>query len=479
MKTTMKMLINGCFVDASDGRSSVSVNPATGEVVDSYPLATEQDIKAALDAAQTGKRIWSGMSFNQRAAVLNKAADIFEKHIPEMGNLVCRELGKQIGMATGEAAEVVDTFRRSVAAAMHKYGAVYPNPNAEGGLGDIALTVHEPLGVVCCIAPFNFPIATLTFKVAPSLIMGNAVIIKAPSDVPVAVLRFTELLHEAGFPDGVVQSVSGEGSVLSNWMIDNDKINAVSFTGSTQTAIQIVNLSAKHLHRMLFELGGNDAMIICDDADIDKAVGEAMSRILNSGQVCCQQKRFLVHNSRKEEFVDKLIQALRGIKIGDPTDPAVSMGPCVSERAAQEIERQIQHTVSEGGKLVYGGTRKGAFITPAVLDDLNRNMDVAKDMEIFGPVFPVFSFDDEDEAIDIANQSSYGLNGGVMAGDLVRALRIAKRLEAGTVVANGAGFWRRDIAPFGGYKKSGWGREGLEDILDEVSQRKTIVINGI
>lgn len=475
----IKMQINGCAVESTDGSTKESINPATGAVLGTYPCATKMDIERTLDAAQKGKKVWSAMSFNQRAEILLKAADILEAHSEELAILQSQEVGKPIKQSRVEVANTIALFRSSVAAGKYRFGRVFPNNAAAGELGDLALTVRDPLGVICCIAPFNLPIYTLSFKVAPSLTMGNAVIIKAASDAALLTLRYAELLEEAGFPAGVVQAISGPGGAVTDWLIDTDKINAISFTGSTRVGSLLMAKSAPYFHRLLLELGGNDAVIICEDADMDRAITESMGRIANAGQICCVTKRFLVHNSIRATYVEKLVEALKKVKMGDPLDPAMDMGPCVSESAAKEVEKQIALTVKQGARLVYGGTRKGAFIEPTLLDDVKKDMDAAKDMEIFGPVFSVIGFESEKEAVEIANQSSYGLNAGVISGDLARGIRLASKLEAGTVVANGASRWRRDTAPFGGYKKSGLGREGIEDILDEVSQRKTLVIKGV
>lgn len=474
----MKMLINGSFVGASDGAVAQSVNPFNGEVLGTYPVATKADVEAALDAAQAGKKVWRAMSVNQRCAVLLKAAELFEQHAEELAQLQCREMAKPINMCRGEVAEIAPLLRSCVGGITHHHGEVFPNNDAAGELGDLAVTVTEPLGVVACIGPFNFPVSTLTFKTAPALTMGNAVIIKAPSDVSLTVLRYTEILNEAGFPAGVVQAISGPGSTVGEWLIDTPKINAIGLTGSTAVGSHMMAVAGKYFHRVLLELGGNDAVIITEDADLEKAVGESMCRFVNNGQVCCTTKRFLIPNSRKAQYLEMLAGAVGGFKLGDPTDPANDMGPLVSENAAIAVEQQIKHTVEQGAKLVCGGERRGAFITPTVLD-CTKDMDVARDMEIFGPVWSVIGYDTEDEAVEIANQSCYGLNGGVIAGNLEHGISLASRVEAGTVVCNGASLWRRDTAPFGGYKSSGVGREGVLDLLQEYSQRKTLVIKGV
>lgn len=474
----INMYIDGRLTEAGDKSRCESTNPATGEVIGSYPTATKADVDRVLEAAQKGKKIWTDTSLQERGRMMMHAADIFESYRDEIPELQCREMGKPIGMCRVEFEEIGSLLRSSVSAALHHYGTVYPDYKAGGHLGDFAVTVVEPLGVVCCISPFNFPVGTLFFKIAPALIMGNAVIIKVPRDAALTVLRCTEILNQAGFPAGVVQAIATAGHDTTAYLVDTDKIDAISFTGSTKMGSRLIANSAPYFHRLILELGGNDAFIICEDADLNQAITESMQRIRNAGQICSVGKRFLVHNSVKEEYTKMLIAALSALKIGDPMNPENDMGPCVSQAAAENIESQIKLTVKQGGRLFYGGARSGAFITPAVIE-VTRDMDIAKDMEIFGPVFALLGYDTEEEAIEIANQSSYGLNGGVLAGDLKRGIQIASRLEAGTVIANGGTQWRRDTAPFGGYKKSGMGREGIVDILEELSQQKTIVIKGL
>ncbi len=474
----MQMLINGKFVGAADGAVLESTNPLNGEVLGTYPAATKADVEAALDAAQAGKKAWSAMSVNQRCAVLLKAADLFDKYADELAELQCREMAKPIMMCKGEVSEIAPLFRSCVSGITHNHGEVFPNNDAAGALGDLAVTVTEPLGVVACIGPFNFPVSTLTFKTAPALTMGNAIIIKAPSDVSLTVLRYAQILNEAGFPDGTVQAISGPGSTTGEWLINTPKINAIGLTGSTAVGSHMMEVAGKYFHRVLLELGGNDAVIITEDANLEAAVGECMCRFINNGQVCCTTKRFLIPNTLKAKYLEMLSGAVSGFKLGDPMDPANDMGPLVSETAAKRVEEQINLTISQGAKLICGGKRDGAFITPTVLD-CTKDMDVAKDMEIFGPVWSVIGYDTEDEAVEIANQSVYGLNGGVIAGDLQHGISLTSKIEAGTVVCNGASLWRRDTAPFGGYKSSGVGREGVLDLLGEYSQRKTLVIKDV
>lgn len=471
-----KLLIDGAFIDASDGQERTSYDPSTGEAIGQWPVATKDDVDRALQAAQRGKRAWAATPMSERIATLLRAADIFDEHRSEIAELISTEMGKPIAMAKGEAQEVCDLFRLTASAAQVHTGEVFPDPGAKDGhVGTIAFTKSEPLGVVVCIGPFNFPVATLTFKTAPALVMGNAIIIKAPSECPILVLRYAELLEQAGFPAGVVQALSGPGASMGEWLVANNLIDAVTLTGSTGVGSKILEYSAPYFHRTLLELGGNDPLIITDDADIDEAVAQSMCRVANAGQICCITKRFIVDNSIKDEYLEKLTAAVSAVKVGNSMDESNDMGPLVSERAAKEVERAIGLSVEQGAKVMCGGERDGAFITPCVLD-CPTDADVAHDLEIFGPVWAVIGVDGDEAAIELANSSVFGLNGGVIAGTLERGIRIASRVESGTVVCNGEGSFRNPIHCFGGYKHSGIGREGIPDLLNEYSQRKTLVI---
>lgn len=473
------MLINGEWVPASDGVVKQSVNPATGEVLGTAPLATHEDVERALDAARIGQKEWAACSQQERSVVLRRAADLFDDRLEEIAQSITAEMGKPIGMARGEAAEIPALLRLCASAADIMAGeTVFDQAAKDGSIGDLAFTKVEPLGVVACIGPFNFPVATLTFKTAPALAAGNAVIIKAPSDVPLTVLRYAEILNEAGFPRGAVQALSGSGAKVGEWLVATDKIDAVSFTGSTGVGSKLVEYSAPYFHHLLLEMGGNDPLIITEDADLENAVGQSLCRMANAGQICCISKRFIVHNALKDRYVNALSEAVSKIKVGDPADESSMMGCLVSERAAEEVIAQVKTTVGEGAKLVCGGTREGAYVAPTVLD-CTKDMAIASDLEVFGPVWAVIGFDSDDEAIAIANQSIYGLNGGVIAGTLERGISIASRIESGTVVCNGEGSYRNPKHPFGGYKRSGVGREGIADLMREFTQRKTLVVRGI
>ncbi len=476
----MKMIIGGKKTDSKDGNVIEVFNPATQELLDTVPSATKEDIEMCLEIAQEGKKVWADTPLYKRAEILIKYAEAIEKNKKELAELECRELGKRIIECEFEVQVAANIFRGYVERANHLYGETIPTDNREGSANDIIFTRREPLGVIACIVPFNFPVELYAQKVAPALTMGNAIIVKPATDNPLAVTRLVELLIECGVPGSVAQVVTGRGSVIGKLMIPSPKIDAVSLTGSTDVGIDIFKESAQPFHRIFFELGGNDALIIFEDADMKLAVNEAFAgRMLNAGQCCCATKRILVQNSIKKEFTKRLINKLSEVIIGNPIDKNTEIGCLISEKAASEVEKQIELTIRQGAKLAYGGKRDGAFYQPTVLTEVTDEMDIAKNMEIFGPVFPIIGFDTPEEALAISNGSQYGLNGGVITSDINKAIQTASKMECGTVVINGADNYRHLDHAFGGYKMSGIGREGIAYTLEEMSQVKTYVLKGV
>ena len=348
----------------------------------------------------------------------------------------------------------------------------------EGGYDDdLQVTIHEPLGVIACIVPFNFPAALWAFKAGPALAAGNAIIVKPASYNPLCVMKLMNLLVEAGVTPGAVQCITGIGSKVGTWLVENPDIAQVNMTGGVEAGKAIARTAAENLTSYKFELGGNDPLIICADCDMDLAVNEAGDKTRNAGQCCSGAKRFIVHNSIKDEFVKRLIEErLKTVKTGDLMDMETDFGYLISEKAAIEVEQQVQKTINQGAKLVYGGHRDGAFYEPTVLVDVTPEMDITRNMEIFGPVFPIIGFDTLDEAIEIAELTDYGLSSGVITNNLQDAMKVAASLKAGMVAINGSGGFRAQELPFGGGKKmSGNSRECMSSVFEEVTQEKSLI----
>lgn len=474
----MKMIINGLHKDAADGNVQQVINPYDLTLVDTVPAATASDIDDAVQAAVIGKKIWKNTPMHERIRILKKFTALVERDREKIRQVMCNEIGKTVGGCDGEITACVSIFN-----AYCSKGAVYatetlPLNSDPGCTGDIIFTVREPLGVIACIVPYNYPVELYAQKVAPALVAGNSVIVKPASDTPLSSIMITELLLEAGVPKEVIQIVTGSGAKIGTQLALHPNVDAISLTGSTEVGIDTASNCAKTLKKVFLELGGNDPIIIFDDADIDRAVKETiLGRASNSGQTCCATKRMLVQKGVVDIYTEKLVEALKQIKVGDPHDPETTVGPLINEKAAIAVEQQINDTVALGAKVVYGGKRiNRTFIEPTVLSGVTKDMPIAKELEVFGPVFPIIAFDDVDEAIEIANRTPYGLSSGVMTNDTGIALKVAMNIEAGTCVINGCGNYRTTYHAFGGYKMTGIGREGCGYTLDEFTQVKSIAL---
>jgi acyl-CoA reductase-like NAD-dependent aldehyde dehydrogenase len=349
-----------------------------------------------------------------------------------------------------------------------------------GSEDDLVITRQEPLGVVAAIIPFNFPVELFGHKVAPALAAGNVVVVKPPVEDPLAVMRLVELLTEAGLPDGVVQAVYGGGDIGSQ-LVQSPLVAAVSLTGSTETGLTVAREGAKTLKRVYLELGSNDAMIVLEDADLDKAVAAAVfGRSLANGQCCCATKRLLVHSSVAAEFTERLVDHFGGLTMGDPAEDQTDVGPLISTVAATRVAAQVESSVAEGATVLVGGASgEGSFYPPTVLSDVPPQSGIATDVEVFGPVLPIIRVADDAEAVRVANNSRYGLSGSVFTADIPRALRMATELDTGQVVLNGSGLYRAERVGFGGFKFSGNAREGLDTSLHDFVRHKDIALPGV
>jgi len=476
----MKMIIDGKQVDASSGEAIEVINPATGELVDTVPAATKEDVDRAVAVAVKAQKVWNEVPVYERGEILMKFVALVEANKEELAQTLSKETGKTISEARGEIENVFISFPAFVERAKHLYGEVIPQGIEKNQENHIQLTFREPIGVFACIIPFNFPCDLFDQKVAPTLMAGNAAIVKPSTDNPLTLCMLTQLLVEAGVTPGAIQIVTGRGSQVGSWLTSNPEVHGITFTGSTDVGIETYKTAAGHLAHIALELGGNDAFIVCEDGDVDLAVEETIwGRMYNTGQVCCASKRFIVHNSIKDEFTEKLVDRIKQIKTGDIADDDTEIGCLISEKAAIKVEKQVDLTVEQGGSIVYGGKRNGAFYEPTVIANVPSTADVASDMEIFGPVVPVIGFDTVEEAIGIANASIFGLCGCVFSRDAKTAWNVARKLECGGAVINGASFFRSFEMPFGGYKYSGIGTEGVLSTFDEVTRSKTIVLKNI
>ncbi|MBP5727907.1 MAG: aldehyde dehydrogenase [Clostridia bacterium] len=476
----MKMFINGLWRDAADGSVIQVLNSATQEKIDTVPQATESDVLEAITAAQEGKKVWAQTPVHERCRILYRCADAIDASREQLARSLSTEMGKIIRESRGEIRVCAQIFRGFAEAAAHHYGKTMTDYQI-GTEKDILFTRHEPLGVVACISPFNYPVELASQKIAAALAAGNAVIVKPASNNPLTLMTIIGICIAQGVPGNVLQVVTGRGGTVGSLLADSPLINAISLTGSTEVGLSVAERGIKTLKRVFMELGGNDPFIVLEDADLLKAVEAAVSgRLQNAGQTCCSPKRFLVHESLHDAFVQGMMDAFTRIKHGSTLHDETEYGCLISERAAREVERQIQHTVNQGAKLLCGGhAYNTTYFEPTILDGVTPEMDVARDLEIFGPVFPVITFKTDEEAVEIANATKYGLQAGVMSRSSERAMRVAAGLQCGGVVINASGNYRHLEQPFGGWKMSGLGREGVCTTLDEMTQEKTYILKNI
>lgn len=476
----MQMFINGKKCDSSTGKTMEVVNPANMQVIDTVPVASEEDVKLAIVSAREGFTQWKEVPLYKRIAILTEMRQKLFAHVDELAEILQKETGKLARSARLEILGALSSMDPLFDYARTVGGMCTPVENRFGTDHSMAVTVRMPLGVVVGVVPFNYPVFSLVQKAVPALLMGNAVILKPSSDTPLADLRFVELMVEYGIPAQAVQIVTGRGSEIGKWLIDDDGVDCVMLTGSTDAGIEISKNSAPHLHRVRMELGGNDAFIVLKDADLDAAVNDAVNgRLSNAGQICTAGKRFIVHNSVKATFVEKLVAILAAKKLGDPLDETTDVGPVVSQRAAITIEKQIAHAVEQGAKVVLGGHRVNeCYIEPTVME-VTKECDVIHSDEIFGPVWSVIGYDTIEEAIAIANDSKYGLSSSVQGKDMKELLQVARGIVTGTCVINGPGNYGINDAPFGGVKQSGLGDGGGRFSLEDLTELKTIIFKGM
>ncbi|MBC5689553.1 aldehyde dehydrogenase [Mediterraneibacter sp. NSJ-55] len=477
----MLVYINGKKT-GEDLKQMEITNPVNGQVVDTVPEIPEALIDEAVTAAREGLLEWGAYSQAKRNEIVYKYIHLYEEKKKDIAKILTLETGKTLAEAEAEFDVCTKVTRGYCEMAAHLYGNCMPGGSTLGNEEkDIIFTRREPLGVMAIILPFNYPVDLFSHKVMPALVAGNSVIVKPPTNNPLAITMMVELLYEAGVPKRAVQVVTGRGSKVGDYLCGNPGLDAISMTGSTEVGTEIYKKAAANLTRVFLELGGNDAFIVLEDADVDLAVDEAIgSRLGNAGQICCASKRFLVHEKVEEEFTRKLIDKLSKVKMGDPMDSAYTVGCLISEKAAIQVEEQVNTCIGQGARCALGGKRYDkAFFQPTVLTDVTAEMDVAKDMEIFGPVFPIITIQSEEEAIRVANQSCYGLSGAVFSANIGRAISVSSRLQTAGNVINGGSAYRVPDLAFGGYKKSGIGREGISRTLEELTQEKNYILKGV
>ena len=466
------MLIGGKHVSSED---LVDVkNPYDGQTIDTVPIAHRQTAQMAIDAANDAKESLTEMSaFKISNKLLNAVRKLEEKR-EEFAHILSLEVGKPINEALVEVDRSIETLRLSAEEAKRIYGESVPLDAGLNGKGFFAFTQKLPLGVVAAITPFNYPLNLTIHKIAPAIACKNTVIVKPPTEAPLAVMKFCELLDEE-FPDGVVNVVTGYGSEIGDYLVCSAEVDKISFTGSVTTGMMISQKAG--MKKVTLELGGNDPVIILNDADLDKAVkGIINGAFLNAGQVCMGVKRVIVEEGVADEFAEKLVEATEKLVMGNPLESTTTLGTLISQKAAMQVEEAVNNAVANGAEILIGGKRDGAFYAATVIDNVAPDMDLVV-RETFGPVAPIIRVNDLEEAIEVANATEYGLQAGVFTNDYASAMRCAQEIEAGTVFINKQSTFRTDNMPFGGFKNSGVGKEGIKYAVEEMTKTKLIGLN--
>lgn len=468
----------GKWRDSEDQQTFQVSNPATGEVIGECPALTEHDVEQAIASAQDAFKFWSKQTAAHRASVLKRWHALILENREELARIMTTEQGKPIKEARVEidiSAAYVEWFAEE---ARRVYGDVIPSPVG----GRQTIVTKHPVGVTAAITPWNFPASMFTRKLAPALAAGCAMIVRPSDRTPFVALAFAELGREAGLPSGLFSVLTGSSRRIVKVIMESPVVRKISFTGSTEVGKILIKQGADTVKRMSMELGGNAPILIFDDCDIDAAIDGLMAlKFRNGGQTCVCANRIFVQNTIIEAVVKRFAERVEALKVGDGHEEDTDIGPLISDAAASEMKSIVEGAVTAGARVVTGGTlgdgNKRAFFSPTILTNVAPEMDVAR-KEIFGPIAPILGFDTEEEAIALANQTEYGLASYVYTRDLARSWRVSEALEYGMVGINEVAI-SNEVAPFGGIKESGFGREGSKYGIEEYLDIKYRCMGGI
>lgn len=469
-----RVLIGGEWL-GDDWQGIEVINPFNGAVIGIVPEATPEAVDRAIVAAGRGFALISRMPAYKRAEILARTSEFILRDREEIAAIIASEAGKSWKFALAEAERSAETFRFASQEARNEHGEIVPMDASPVSAGRFGFYLRTPIGIIGAITPFNFPLNLVAHKVAPAIAAGNAVVLKPATKTPLTSIKLARLLEEAGLPAGALNVVIGSGSTVGNRLVEDERLAMITFTGSPPVGRAI---KAKcGLKRITLELGSNSPTIIDEDGDVDAAVTRCVvGSFANSGQVCISVQRIFVHRTRYDEFVGKFVDATRRLKVGDPLDKSCDIGPMISpaelERAVSWLEeaRRLGATVATGGEVT------GNCLSPTILTGVTREMQVMCS-EVFAPVVSVLPFDTFDEALDMADDSVYGLQAGVYTRDINKAFTAIRRLDVGGVIINDVPTFRVDHMPYGGNKESGLGREGIRYAMEEMTNIKMVCIN--
>lgn len=469
--------IDGQWSDADSAETFEVTNPATGETLGTVPKMGQAETRRAIEAAERAQKLWGAKSAKERAVIMRKWFDLVMQHQDDLGRIMTLEQGKPLAEAKGEIAYGAAYLEWYAEEGKRAYGDVIPGPAADRRI----IVTKEPVGVCAAITPWNFPSSMIGRKVGAALGAGCSIVIKPASQTPYSAFALCVLAEEAGVPAGLVSVVTGSASEIGKEMTTNPIVRKFSFTGSTEIGRLLMSQCAEQVKKVSLELGGNAPFIVFNDADLDAAVeGAMMSKYRNAGQTCVCANRIYVQDEVYDAFAEKFVAAVNKIKVGDGTQEGVTQGPLIDDDAVVKVQEHIDDAVSKGAKVASGGKAHrlgGLFFEPTVMTEVTSEMKVARE-ETFGPLAPLFRFKDEEDVVQMANDTEYGLAAYFYSRDLGRVWRVAEALEYGMVAIN-TGILSNEAAPFGGIKQSGIGREGAKYGLDDYMETKYMLMGGI
>lgn len=456
------------------------IDEQSGQVVGQAEQYDGKEIAEMVDKAYAIQPRWEKVPLYERCSIMYKFCDLVDEHRDEIAMAMSNEMGKPILQSRAETTYAAEIGRANIEVGKHMYGQVLTD-SSEGYENHVVTVTHEALGVIACVIPFNYPVELTIQKIVPALVTGNTCVVKAATHAPLSVKILCDLAHEAGVPKDCLFYVTGSRDDCTENLLTNKKVACIAMTGSNAAGTEMFKNAAPTIKKLCLELGGNDPLIIteecADDPDLMVKAIECLGwgRIIeNNGQVCASPKRTIVHRRAHDTFVKCLLKFLEGLKRGPATEPENQLTHLVSVKAAKRVEEQVQHTIDQGAKLIYGGKRDKAAFDVTVLDGVTKDMDIACDMEVFGPVVPIITFDTNEEAVAIANQSKYGLSSSVVTKDLKTAHYFGEAIESSAVWVNGSSALRHNDQPFGGCKQTGIGNEGGGYTCHEFTRLKTV-----
>lgn len=472
-----KCYIDGKWCDANSGETIDVTNPANGEVIANVPRMGKDETNDALAAAEKAQKSWRKMLAKDRANILRRWFELMMENQDDLGRLMTLEQGKPLAESKGEIAYAASFIEWFGEQAKRINGQTIPEHQSDKRI----VVIKQPIGVCVAITPWNFPAAMITRKVGPALAAGCAVVVKPATQTPLSAFALCELAEQAGVPAGVLNILTGSSSEIGEAMTSSDKVRHLSFTGSTEVGRQLMKQCSDSIIPVALELGGNAPFLVFNDADVDAAVeGAIASKYRNAGQTCVCSNRIYVQSGVYDEFADKLAKAVADMRVGSGLDDGVSQGPLIDMNAVEKVEEHIADALDKGAELKLGGARHelgGSFFQPTILTNVSADMRVARE-ETFGPLAPLFRFEKEEEAVSQANDTEFGLAAYFYTRDLARSWRVSEALEYGMVGVN-TGIISNEVAPFGGIKQSGIGREGSELGIEEYLETKYLCIGGI